>query len=222
MFRQWNRNEVLVYYLHRNNKDHHWFQTVVFHNPAIANAKAVSGKHPTALLTILPPQKKSFMKNTFTVIVLCIVLTSFQCEHNQITNDFIGIWTLQKCVAKQKDGKVNYPYGEKPVGQLLYDEKGNMMVEIMKPGIKKFASANLLQGTPEEILPAYYGFIAYYGTYKMVPDSNLVIHHLKACSFPNWVDQDQRRYYEFKNKQLILTTSFIGLEQYELTWQKVE
>src|SRR4051812_34967630 len=143
-----------------------------------------------------PHRKKSVMKNISAAIALCIVLTSFQNEHNQISDDFIGIWTLQKCVVKQRDGKVDYPYGEKPVGQLLYDEKGNMMVEIMKPGIKKFAASNLLQGTPEEIIPAFYGFIAYYGTYKIVSDSNLVIHHLKACSFPNWVDQDKRRYYE--------------------------
>lgn len=162
------------------------------------------------------------MKNILTAIVFCIFLTSFQSGHNQISNDFIGMWTLQKCVAIPKDGKVNYPYGEKPVGQLLYDEKGNMMVEIMKPGIKKFASANLLQGTPEEILPAYYGFIAYYGTYSVIPDSNIVIHHLKACSFPNWINQDQKRYYEIKKNQLILRTPWIGSERYELTWQKLK
>jgi len=96
------------------------------------------------------------------------------------------------------------------------------MVEIMKPGIKKFAAVNLLQGTPEEILLAYHGFIAYYGTYKVVPDSNLVVHHIKACSFPNWVDQDQERYYELKSDQLILRTSLIGSERYELTWKKAE
>ena len=132
------------------------------------------------------------------------------------------MWTLIKCAGKQKDGKVDYPYGENPVGQLLYDSKGNMMVEIMKQGIKKFASPNPSQGVPEEIIPAYNGFVAYYGTYNVVTDSNLVIHHIRASSFPNWVNQDQRRYYEFKNDQLILRTSFIGSEQYELTWKRVE
>jgi hypothetical protein len=112
--------------------------------------------------------------------------------------------------------------GKKPLGQLVYDDKGNMMVEIMRPGIKKFASANLLQGTAEEVLPAYYGFIAYYGTYTVMPDSNLVIHHIKACSFPNWVNRDQRRHYELKSNQLILKTSLIGNERFELTWQRAE
>jgi len=63
-----------------------------------------------------------------------------------------------------------------------------------------------VQSTPEEIVPAYNGFLGYYGSYKVVPDSNLVIHHIKACSFPYWVGQDQRRYYEFKEGILILKT----------------
>jgi hypothetical protein len=132
------------------------------------------------------------------------------------------MWTLLKCVSYQTDGTVTFPYGEHPVGQLLYDRKGNMMVEIMKPGIKKFVQSNLLQGVPDEVLPAYYGFIGYYGSYKVLSDSNFVIHHIKACSFPNWVDEDQKRYYEFRNDHLILKTSLIGSARYELTWQKTE
>jgi hypothetical protein len=162
------------------------------------------------------------MRNISAIIVVCIVLIAFRSEQGASPKDFIGIWRLEKCVAIQKDGKINYPYGEKPVGQLLYDEKGNMMVEITKPGIKAFASPSPIQGTPEEVLPAYNGLIAYYGTYRVVPDSNLVIHHLTASSFPNWVGQDQRRYYEFKGNELILRTSLIGAERYELSWKKIK
>jgi hypothetical protein len=158
-------------------------------------------------------------------LILIVVLTGFTSFHKKGKNtspDFVGIWTLLKCASYQTDGTVTYPYGENPVGQLLYDRKGNMMVEIMKPGIKKFEKSNLLEGVADEVLPAYYGFIGYYGSYKVMPDSNVVIHHIKACSFPNWVDQDQKRYYEFKNHQLILKTSLIGSARYELTWQKTE
>ena len=158
-------------------------------------------------------------------LVLTVILTGFMSFQNKGKNtspDFIGMWTLLKCVAYQPDGALIYPYGEHPVGQLFYDRKGNMMVEIMKPGIKKFVQSNLLEGVADEVLPAYYGFIGYYGSYKIVPDSNLVIHHIKACSFPNWVNEDQRRHYEFRNDELILKTSLIGSARYELTWQKIE
>src|SRR6185436_7786158 len=82
-------------------------------------------------------------------LVLTVILTGFISFHNKEKNtspDFIGMWTLLKCVAYQPDGALIYPYGEHPVGQLLYDRKGNMMVEIMKPGIKKFVQSNLLEG----------------------------------------------------------------------------
>jgi len=167
--------------------------------------------------------KVLFMKKLPLITILIIIaFTSFQKKQRDPSTHFTGLWTLLKCVSYQTDGTLNYPYGENPVGQLLYDAKGNMMVEIMKPGIKKFEQSNLLQGVPEEVLPAYYGFIGYYGSYKVVPDSSLVIHHIKAYSFPNWVDQDQRRYYEFKDGRLILRTSLIGSVRYELTWQKAE
>ena len=158
-------------------------------------------------------------KLSLITVVILTVFSSFK-KKNNTSPAFIGIWTLLKCVSYGQDGKVTYPYGENPLGQLLYDAKGNMMVEIMKPGIKKFEQPNLLQGNPEEIVPAYNGFIGYYGSYKIVPDSNMVIHHIKACSFPNWVGQDQRRYFEFKDGNLILKTSLIGSARYELTWQK--
>jgi hypothetical protein len=153
-------------------------------------------------------------------IVILTSLTAFHKKGKSTPPDFIGIWTLLKCVSYQTDGTITYPYGEHPVGQLLYDAKGNMMVEIMKPGVKKFVQSTLVQGVADEVMPAYYGFIGYYGSYKVVPDSSLVIHHIKACSFPNWVDQDQRRYYEFKGGNLILKTSLIGSARFELTWQK--
>ena len=83
----------------------------------------------------------------------------------ELMKQFIGTWTLIKCTAIQKDGKITFPYGEKPIGQILYDTKGNMMVEIMNQEIKKFKNDNPFQGIPEEIVPAYNGFLAYYGTY---------------------------------------------------------
>jgi hypothetical protein len=138
----------------------------------------------------------------------------------ELMKQFIGTWTLTKCIAIQQDGKITFPYGEKPIGQILYDLEGNMMVEIMNQGIKKFNNENPLLGTPEEIIPAYNGFLAYYGTYKILADSNLIIHNIKASSFPNWVGQNQKRRFEFENNKLILTTPAIKSVQFELTWIK--
>jgi hypothetical protein len=162
------------------------------------------------------------------IAVLLLLSSSFiqaqttQPKLNQVElmKQFIGTWTLIKCVAIQQSGEITFPYGEKPIGQILYDTKGNMMVEIMNREIKKFRNDNPFQGIPEEIIPAYNGFLAYYGTYKILADSNLIIHNIKACSFPNWVGQNQTRRFKFEDNKLILTTPAISSVQFELTWGK--
>ena len=162
------------------------------------------------------------MKSLLIILLPLSVFVTSTKGQNMKQKSFIGTWTLLKFTLKQADGKISYPYGENPIGQLLYDGNGNMMVEIMKPDIKKFESPNPLQGTPEEISSAYNGFIAYYGTYTIQPASNLIIHHIKACSFPNWVDQYQRRFYEFEGNKLILRTDLIGSTEGELIWQRIQ
>jgi hypothetical protein len=165
---------------------------------------------------------------TTTIVIFLLLCTNgiqaqtTQTKLNQVElmKHFIGTWTLIKCVAIQQDGKITFPYGEKPIGQILYDSKGNMMVEIMNQEIKKFKNDNPFQGIPEEIVPAYNGFLAYYGTYKILADLNLIIHNIKACSFPNWVGQNQKRRFEFEDNKLILTTPAINSVQFELTWEK--
>jgi hypothetical protein len=84
--------------------------------------------------------------------------TDAKLNQVELMKQFIGTWTLIKCIAIQQDGKITFPYGEKPIGQILYDTKGNMMVEIMNQEIKKFKNDNPFQGIPEEIIPAYNGF----------------------------------------------------------------
>jgi hypothetical protein len=163
------------------------------------------------------------MKKILLLLVVSTLLTSFQSKQDKDDSArFVGTWTLIKCITKKNDRKITYPFGENPVGQLLYDAKGNMMVQVMSPGIKNFASETRLEGTPEEMTTAYEGFLAYYGTYKVMPDSNLIIHQIKACSFPNWINKEQKRYYKFKDNKLILKTPLIGTLQSELTWQKSE
>jgi hypothetical protein len=145
-------------------------------------------------------------------------------ELNQVglMNQFIGTWELIKCIAIHQDGKITFPYGENPNGQILYDTNGNMMVEIMNREIEKFNNENLFQGTPEEIIPAYNGFLAYYGTYQILADTNLIIHNIEACSFPNWVGQNQQRRFEFQDNKLILKTPQNSSVQFELTWEKLK
>jgi len=163
------------------------------------------------------------MKTRLVFLVLLFLTSNCQDRLDKnISGNFIGTWALVKCIAIQQDGEITFPYGEKPKGQILYDTKGNMMVVIMNQGIKKFNSDNPFQGVPEEIIPAYNGFLAYFGTFKILTDSSLIVHNIKACSFPNWVGQNQKRRFEFEDNKLILTTPEISNVRFELTWEKLK
>ena len=138
-----------------------------------------------------------------------------------VVDQFIGTWHLVKWTAQPVEGDVFYPFGENAVGQIVYDAHGYMMVEIMKKERKLFASNDLLQGSAEEILNAYNGFVSYCGTYTIDVAAKMVVHRIHISSFPNWVGQDQVRFYDIQDDFLTLRAPAIGTTQHEVLWRKL-
>ena len=134
--------------------------------------------------------------------------------------NFIGSWTLQEWTAESTSGKITFPFGNDAKGRITYDDLGNMSVQIMKNNRSKFLSEDPLQAHPDEVLDAYNGFIGYCGKYEVNP--NQVIHQIEISSFPNWVGQNQIRFYEFREGNLILSTDFIGSSRHSLIWEKLK
>ena len=101
---------------------------------------------------------------------------------------FIGVWRLIRCERKSADGRIDYPYSEKPVGRITYDRAGRMSVQLMRPGRRSTVApgVNLIAGNAngEEIREAVGGFIAYFGTFDVDESTQTVIHHVQACLVP--------------------------------------
>ena len=135
---------------------------------------------------------------------------------------FVGSWELKKWTAESTDGKTVFPFGDDAKGRITYDDAGNMAVQIMKNSRSQFLSEDPLQAQPDEVFTAYNGFIAYCGSYEVDPGRNQVVHQIRISSFPNWVGQDQRRYYEFEEDRLILSTDLIGGSRHKLIWKKLK
>jgi hypothetical protein len=99
-----------------------------------------------------------------------------------------------------------------------------MAVPLMRSGRPKFASGDLLGGTPDELKQAFEGFDAYAGTYEIGWDQNAVTHHIDVCRFPNWEGTRQRRYYKQEGDQLLLSSpplAALGQEWVvEVAWQR--
>jgi lipocalin-like protein len=136
---------------------------------------------------------------------------------------FVGVWGLISFQRKLEDGRIIYPYGEKPVGRITYDKAGRMSAQLMRPGRRSTVPPGvaLIAGNAscEEIHEAVDGFIAYFGTFDVDESARTVIHHVQACLVPSWVGTDLKRTYRFSANRLVLTAIYTT-SVLELVWQR--
>ena len=140
-----------------------------------------------------------------------------------VNSKFVGTWKLVSFEIRFADGSVRRPFGDDPVGTLMYDDKNGFAAQVMRPNRRAFESNDLRRGTPEEIKEAFEGYAAYFGPYE-VKDYKTVIHKVKGSLFPNWIGDDQIRYYKFFENYLELSApsmqaadvTFTGV----LTWER--
>ena len=131
---------------------------------------------------------------------------------------FVGFWRLVSYESRDTAGTVAYPLGHGTVGLLAYDDLGNMSAMLMKPDRPAFVSSDPHRGTDAEVRAAFEGFAGYFGTYTVDPGNGTVTHHVRAASFPNWVDGDQVRFYKFDGARLVLSTPPMQVGGRSLTW----
>jgi hypothetical protein len=137
----------------------------------------------------------------------------------------VGTWQLVSYEARNSNGKVSYPLGERVSGQLIYDDRGNMSAHVMRNDRPAFTAQDPFKGTDVEVRAAFEGHASYFGTYTIDLGNKTVSHHVKGASYPNWVGNDQLRYYKFDRDRLVLSTPPLVLGgqsfEYVLIWERV-
>ena len=118
----------------------------------------------------------------------------------------VGTWRLVSSEGRSSAGDVSRPYGDGPVGLLLYGADGYMSATLMRPDRPPFASGDRLRGTPEVVRLASVGFLAYCGTYDLDASKGHIVHHVAAADFPNIVGTDLVRRFVMENGHLALET----------------
>lgn len=141
-----------------------------------------------------------------------------------IPAELVGAWSLVSVRARSEDGEERLPFGEKPVGQLLYAASGHMALVLMSTGRPRFASGDPMAGTPDELRQAFEGFEAYAGTFEVDVDDGSILHRAQVCRFPNWEGGTQFRFFELNGDRLELNTPPMvsGGKKWVLTstWQR--
>jgi Lipocalin-like domain len=133
------------------------------------------------------------------------------------SNSFVGVWKLISCDAIRKNGSVLPIYGKNPVGRLYYDAAGNMSVHMMKSGRTSFVDQTKFRATHSEMRAAYESYEAYFSTYQVDEENQVINHTVLGGLFPNWTGTIQSRYYKFEDGRLTLSTDPIGCVSKEKT-----
>lgn len=116
----------------------------------------------------------------------------------------VGTWTLESWEVVDSTGAVDRPFGEKPVGYIMYSPEGYMAVAFMPPGRPPFGAADILGGTPDEKSAAIGTYISYCGRYEVAGDR--VRHHIELSLFPNWTGVTQERIVSLDGDTLRIST----------------
>lgn len=140
-------------------------------------------------------------------------------------NPFAGTWSLVSSEMRTDAGEVFYPLGDECKGRIFFDDSGHLSAQLMRLDRPMFESNDLLQGTAEEIVEAYKGFVSFWGNYSFDPEVKELRYTIEGSLFPNWVGQENLRFYDFEeNRVTYRTPQFpMGGHQTEgvLTWERI-
>lgn len=114
----------------------------------------------------------------------------------------VGAWRLVSYEIAGADGRVRRPYGDAPVGLLLYGADGYMSVAFGASGRAGFAGGDALRGSTEEWAAVARTFTAYAGRYEVRGDR--VLHHVEVSLYPDWVGTVQERFPALDGPRLTL------------------
>ncbi|MCA9120138.1 MAG: lipocalin-like domain-containing protein [Planctomycetaceae bacterium] len=138
---------------------------------------------------------------------------------------FLGTWKLVSS-EMVTDDDVIYPLGKHCVGIITFDDFGKLNGQMMNVERPKFASNDMLRGTPEEMQAAYQGYVAFWANYTVDEEQGTMSYTVEGSLFPNWVGHQQERHYKFDGNRLTLETSPLSLGGKEnvvgvLVWEKL-
>jgi hypothetical protein len=136
----------------------------------------------------------------------------------------IGTWMLFSVESINPDRSKIQPFGPAPVGRVVFDSTGHFMLLSMATTLPKFASNNRATGTPEENKAIVTGSLGLFGSYKVDEAEKVLIWRIEACTFPNWIGQEQKSQVELvtdEELKFLNPATSIGGGLHRLTWKRV-
>jgi hypothetical protein len=120
-------------------------------------------------------------------------------------DNLVGAWKLVSYENHTAGAPIDYPYGVKPAGLLIYDSSGHMAIQIMKTPPQKVASGDEYHLTPEEKIALMDGYVAYFGTYEVDWTKHVVTVTAHGDLYSVYVGAHEERPFVLEGDRLTLT-----------------
>jgi hypothetical protein len=145
---------------------------------------------------------------------------------NSLQKELIGTWTLISVVNIYPDSSRVYPYGEDPQGLLMFDEKGNYAIQILKAGRPIIESGDKNKCTPEESNALVQGSNSHFGKYKVNEEKKTISFIIQHAFYPNWEGTEQERFYTYTGSEIkyVVTHTTQGGQKViaEVAWRRMQ
>lgn len=142
----------------------------------------------------------------------------------RISDQLIGTWTLVLVDNILPDGTRSKPYGENPIGLLIFDKNGNYAIQILHENRPKFISGDKTKGTNEENKALVLGSNSHFGKYTINAKDQTITFKVEHAFFPNWEGVEQIRPFTLTKTELKYTvpntTNGTGVSG-EVIWKRL-
>lgn len=123
----------------------------------------------------------------------------------------VGTWRLVDWTVRRADGSTARPLGSRPVGMIVYTADGQVSGQMMAPDRPRFTrsrptASDIGDGDPAEIVSAFNGYVAYFGTYVLDRVGGIVRHRVQGALIPNWEGVELVRTAHLDGDDLVLCT----------------
>jgi hypothetical protein len=117
----------------------------------------------------------------------------------------VGTYVVHLVEKYNDDGAVEFPFGERAAGMLLYAPDGAMAAVVGRsdqPPLEMDLLAGTVEAADRDLAAAFRSAYGFAGTF--VVEGDIVHHHILVSTVPNWVGTEQVRPYTIDGDMLTL------------------
>jgi hypothetical protein len=139
-------------------------------------------------------RRRTLAMTTTALLCLAVGLSASDslAQKKSLKDQLVGTWTLVSSDQVRPDGSKLKQFGDNPKGINVFEANGRFFVMVASADNSQIAS-NGRNWTNSEEDGLIVESIAYYGTYTVNEEVNVISLHLDASTFPNQVGTDQKR-----------------------------